>query len=149
MEKDNVVHIGRQPIVERTTAAVGHVHVVEELDYLKAAELAHEQSAVFFYRNCGRLYRMHRFGDQFIIIDHATGGYWVTPLLKEGMIALQSFKSFECLSMLIKHKQPMRGWMEYCVLTARNKSHIKDGGTPSLMKTSMKSLYEELIKFFC
>lgn len=148
MNADNVVHIGHHASASRLSMAVGHVSVVEELEHLKAAEMAHEQGAVFFYRNRGCLYRMHRFGDQFIIIDHATGGYWVTPLLKEGMIALQSWKSFECLSILIKHKLPMRGWLEYCVLTARNKSHIKDDGTPSLMTTSMKSLYEELIKFF-
>ena len=116
-------------------AVVGHVHVVEALTHGQALAKAQDEAVPFFYRHNQTLYRCHRLGTQYIIINHATNGYLVSDLVKKGMIEMVPNKSFEALGKIIKRRLPLRGWLENCLLHAR---------APQSAERYMSSLYKEL-----
>ncbi len=120
----------------RTPAfAVGNLLVVENLSHKEALEKCPDEGAHIYYRHCGVLYRAHRMGSHYIIIDHKTGAYYLSERLRVGMLELVRHRSLEVLGVLIKLRYPLRGWMELCLI-----SH----SSPTNCQNDMQALWGEL-----
>lgn len=98
---------------------VGNVHVVEALTHEQALAKSPDDGIHIFYRFHGVLYRLHRLGKEYVIINHVTNGYYLSDGIRKGMEKLGSNTTWEVLGILIKNKQILRGFMEHCILADR------------------------------